>query len=258
MRRYVLLLACLLVFAPWSYAAVTFDGVDDWITAGDNGDISGAFTLMAWVKPLAIGTHQIIASKFDVGDTADQSYYLSLFTTSTLRGLVASGILSNTVNGSTTLVNGTWYHAAVTWDGNIANAPIVYLNGVNDSTSPSVNMAASPLNITASFIIGARENGGSLGQFCNCAIDDVRFYAGRAYTAAEVHAVWASKLRYFHIGTTPSMYLPLNDCASGASGNGVTFRDRAGSAMNGTGDDGANNTGLTCGGSILSHPGDMR
>ena len=48
---------------------------------------------------------------------------------------------------------------------------------------------------------------------------------------------------------------PLDDCADGATGDGVSFRDRSGNGRTMTGDDGDNNSGLTCSGSAyLSYP----
>ena len=44
----------------------------------------------------------------------------------------------------------------------------------------------------------------------------------------------------------PTASWPLDDCGDGASGNGVTFRDRSGNNRHATGDNGGNDTGLTC------------
>ena len=54
-------------------------------------------------------------------------------------------------------------------------------------------------------------------------------------------------------------YWPLDDCSDGTSGDAVAFVDRSGMGNNGTGDNGANNTGLTCrDSSYLSYPGGAR
>lgn len=248
-----------LLFVPLAHAGVDFDGSDDLINMGDVNDVSGAFSILAWIRPDAVGAHMMIVSKYDLGDTADQTYYLSVFTDSKLRALIQSGTLPNIRTATTVLSAGTWYHVAMTWDGNTANLPTIYLNGVNDDgSSAGPSMAVGPLNITAQFIIGARENGAGFATSFNGVIDDVRIYTGRALSAMEVANVAASRLRYGYTGTVLSGYWPLDECADGASGNIVSFKDRA-SVNNGSGDDGANNTGLTCMASpILSYPGGVR
>ena len=65
---------------------------------------------------------------------------------------------------------------------------------------------------------------------------------------SEISLLNSSKVRSTPLMIKPSnlkMYITLDNLAEGSSANGATLSDRKQSGFNGTGDDGANNTGLT-------------
>lgn len=78
----------------------------------------------------------------------------------------------------------------------------------------------------------------------NGVIDQVITY-NSALSAGEIAAVAQGRRTHLR-KTTPTAMVTFDNCADGASGDGVVFRDLSGNGRTITGADGANNTGLTC------------
>ena len=169
--------------------ALKFNGVDDFVNHKDASDLAGPFSISVWFKPEALGTLQMLVSKYDEDNVvANASYYFGIQTTKKLRAVMipdAPSLLKVT-NGQTTLVDGTWVHAVLTWDGNSANPLKIYLNGKDDSEeNPERNDDVSLRNISVNMLIGARTKGKGAAAFFTGLMDDVRIY-DRALSSDEV------------------------------------------------------------------------
>ena len=166
--------------ATWSAAgrygsALSFDGVNDWVTTPDASslDLTTAMTLEAWVRPSALGGWRTVMAKERTGGVvyglyADQAGARPL-------GQVFIGSERNAA-GTAALPLNAWTHLAATYDGAVLR---LYVNGVlAGSISVSGAMAAS----TGVLRIG----GNSIwGEWFAGLIDEVRVY-NRVLTASEI------------------------------------------------------------------------
>lgn len=158
-----------------SYAELVDSGVSE-------ADITGPLTLMAWVKPAALGGTQMIISKdnvyeLEIGKVADDVWNLRL---------------DNVVvgQGSTTLENGFWYHLAASWDGETVT---YYVNGLEDGTAGFNGVLSSN---DENLGVGARPTAAIAGGptfFFVGNIDDARIY-DRALDATEIASIVAATL----------------------------------------------------------------
>jgi len=222
------LLLVLLTCLPVS-ADVDCDGVDDLLTTGSalsNFFSASTGTVMGWVKvtsdvPDACfgGANMLTddATFWGVGRTSDgaQSFCAYLYD-----GANILTILNTKTNG--------WHHLAWTHG---SGTQTLYLDGVSIASA-----AAGDISFMGGLLVMCKEMPDRLA--------DLRTYTS-VLSVDELAVIAQSHLR--GIGRTqPSGYWPLTACGDGAAGNTVTFLDRSGNGRNATGDDGANNTGLTC------------
>jgi N,N-dimethylformamidase beta subunit-like, C-terminal/Concanavalin A-like lectin/glucanases superfamily/Bacterial Ig domain len=171
----------------WSAAgkyggALSFDGVNDWVTVNDSNslDLANALTLEAWVNPTAINGWECALMKEATGDLAYAIYADNNGNDSGgPRRPVASIRQGNSTYwtpGTAQLSTNTWTHLAVTYDGSNLN---IYVNGSLASSLPR----SGPINVSSSPL---RMGGNSLwGEWFNGLIDEVRIYS-RALGQAEI------------------------------------------------------------------------
>jgi hypothetical protein len=155
--------------------ALSFDGVNDWVTVADNNllDLTGGLTLMAWVRPdVASGVRDVLVKEgtgVDVYNLYARNW----------RGLPEGNVLvggSNRTAEGSALAAGTWVHLAATYDG----ATLRYYT--NGSLLASTTISGSIATSGGALRIG----GNSLwGEFFDGLIDEVRIYS-RALSAAEI------------------------------------------------------------------------
>lgn len=198
---------------------ISFDGVDDRISFGGIATGDDTYSVTAWIRASSFtDSWQSILTQGG-GD----GLYLRL------SQLVAFGTSGGSHFSNTAISQDTWYHVAfvnngVNW--------VIYLNGTSDAT-------------------GA--NGGTCGALTHMGDNDGSdTFHGRLADVA-VFSIALSSTQVANLAsksTTPGVigdliaWLPLDEVANGSSGNGVTFVDDA-NANDGTGNDGANDTGLT-------------
>ena len=105
--------------------ALSFDGVNDYVEVPSASSIMPAtLTVEAWVQPGKIGARQSIVSKWDGG--GDASYSLELTAGNKFLFYLHNGTTTKYITGTTTVIDGTWYHVAGTYDGSSAN---LYVDG---------------------------------------------------------------------------------------------------------------------------------
>ncbi len=155
-------------------ASLGFDDSDDYVSVPTYTNLTSVsdFTVAAWIK--STGTNETIVQVHDGSATATaDELRLRRDSSSTIEVKTNSVIRTNT---TTTLVNGTWYHVAVTRAGTTLNA---YIDGKLES---SVTDSSGALNLSlCNFLIGADNDTASCSSVTPTnvfegQIDDVRLY----------------------------------------------------------------------------------
>ena len=156
--------------------ALTFDGVNDWVTVADQNDLdlTTAMTVEAWVYPTATtNAWRTVLAKEQNGGLA----YAMMANSSSGRPY---GLISNPgeqlAQGSAALPPNAWSHMATTYDG---SAVRLYVNGTLVATTPAIGSIATgsdPLHF-----------GGNTtwGEWFQGTLDDIRIY-NRTLTAGEI------------------------------------------------------------------------
>ncbi|MFC1620995.1 DUF2341 domain-containing protein [Candidatus Omnitrophota bacterium] len=135
--------------------AIEFDGVDDYVSMGDNVDIASALTVEVWVKTDSVSGDHIIDK--------DNEYAL-YFSGTTLRWKIGTTDPTNAVYSSWT--DGKWYHLVGIWDGTNAS---LYIDGALIGTDTKSATAT-----TNALFIGT--NSPTPGSYFDGLIDEVRIY----------------------------------------------------------------------------------
>lgn len=150
--------------------AVSFDGVDDYVSVPHNAALNlSNFSFEAWINLSSASGALTILSKGDGTNAATTNYIFNVggSTNNSKLGLFAGGAW---YSANTALSTGVWYHAAVTVSG---TSVAFYLNGMADGTATlSGSMYTGG---TYLFKIGEQGDG------CNCnhmngKIDEVRVW----------------------------------------------------------------------------------
>ncbi|MDP2668785.1 MAG: LamG domain-containing protein [bacterium] len=220
--------------------ALSFDGVNDWINAGNSSTLSfsaadSKFTLAAWVKPdtNSANLNTIISRYIGTGNQRQWAFVTTA--TGQIKIIISEdGIDSNVSIVSVPVLQlGTWSHVAVTM--NISTDVFkMYINGAEVSITGSAPIAALFAS-TGNVNIGNRKDG-TEGPWDGL-LDDVRVY-NRALTADEIK-------RLYKIGATLKINTSINNdsLANGLVGYwtmnapdvaGTTAYDRSGNAKNGS------------------------
>jgi hypothetical protein len=173
-------------------SAYMFNGLTGYINVSTGNDFNSKyFTLSFWINPsasnLASGAHVLDKSHYENGaDTggwffaASGGYYKF--------GLVTgkNAICAATLSGQTLTAN-VWTHVAIR---KTSNSLTVYKNG-----APVVDQYCSDDNILGNgekpFIIGARNNGGTLDRYFQGKLDDIIYFA-RALGDGEISDLFSS------------------------------------------------------------------
>jgi hypothetical protein len=176
--------------------ALSFDGVNDWVTVTDTAasklDLTTGMTLEAWVNPTAAAGWETIVMK-ERGGAGEGLLAYALYArdgapraggTAGPAGYLRPNPVASTtdrgVRGATAVPMNAWTHLATTYDGTNMR---FYVNGNLVGTtagSGSINVANGALRIGGN-------NSAPLGQgeFFKGLIDEVRVY-NRALSAAEI------------------------------------------------------------------------
>jgi len=206
-------------------AAVSMDGVNDYISLPSLEVTGSALTVSAWVKNSSFpsGVAQRFISKA-VDGTESQTYWmLGQINNGQNRlhfRLRAGGATTTLIASTGNLPLNTWYHAAATYDGSNMR---LFLNGVQVGSVAKSGPLSSGPNVAVN--IGRSPEG---SNYLSGAIDDVRIYSS-ALTSAEVAALAGTSTNQ---PPTVSLSGPANG-ASFAAGTTITVSATAADA-NGT------------------------
>jgi hypothetical protein len=233
----------LLLSSVPAHAAIDCDGVDDVLTGAalSNFITVGTKTYMVWYTPAgaeptatdcsAGAAQKILGSE----DGASNFIYISRKNATTLCGGNRDGdydSLETTYAGA-----GTTVHLAVTHSGGTLS---LYHNGVFVASGSSGNTE----QVTNALKVCDGRGNPAQGVVHHVALYDV------LVPVSEIAAL-ASNKRPRLRRTMPTGEWLFDNCAPGTSGDAVVFRDHSGQSRTLTGDNGANNTGLTCQASVV-------
>ena len=165
--------------AAWTNAgryggALTFDGVDDWVTVADAPalDLSTGMTVEAWVRPTALGRWRTVAFKERPRGTA-----YSLFASQQQGVPVGQVDIAGEKNATASaLPPNAWSHLAVTYDGTTLR---LYRNGVlggSRAVGGPIPASSGPLRIGGNSV---------WSEWFAGQIDELRIY-DRALSATEI------------------------------------------------------------------------
>jgi len=175
--------------AQWTAAgrycgALSFNGSSDWVTVADQGslELTGPFTISAWVKPASVSTLAPVAVKERAGGI---SYGIYSSEGRLINGLSRAPSAIATVNRTesaatsvSALPVNAWSHLAATFNGGFLS---LYVNGALARSRPARGWlagGAGPLRIGANAV---------LGQFFQGVVDELRVYS-RELSESELQA----------------------------------------------------------------------
>ncbi|MFT6601005.1 MAG: hypothetical protein ACJAZZ_000123 [Dokdonia donghaensis] len=156
-------------YAPEYYyeSSITFDGVRDYMDADDVADLTGPFTISAWVKRGPNSGNREIISKSNTSLT--EGYSLGLDGAFIPRILWEdTGGTTRVHNASTALPQDEWHHIAVIYNGTRVT---FYIDGVEDTG----RNLPSPVASNQHFLIAATDHA-SPSNFFDGTIDEVRIW----------------------------------------------------------------------------------
>jgi hypothetical protein len=160
--------------------ALSFDGVNDWVTVADSVslELATGMTLEAWVNPSVVAGWNTVLLKeagagmsYELYSNNDLNRPAAYFT-------VPSGAI-RAVTGTAAVGANAWTHVAVTYDGASMR---MYVNGVLVRTTARTGAIVAedgPLHIGGNEVWG--------GEWFSGLIDEVRIY-NRALSATEIAA----------------------------------------------------------------------
>jgi len=142
-------------------------------------DITGDFTLEAWVKIEEISTNMVVVGKYSSA-TSQKSYMLFIDTNLDLTAYFShDGVHHSNAKISNGVIDdyiGKWVHIAATADVSQGASGIqIYLNGQPQEMTTLSNFSTSVLNGTADFRIGSRFESANQ-DFFDGKIDEVRVW----------------------------------------------------------------------------------
>lgn len=244
-------------------AAVVFDNVDDSVRLTNESafdfDRLNPWTVSVWINRTTQTSEDEIYVKYAAGYNTSTGIFLT--PSGSCAGCV-SMVMTNAAgtNGIVVVSNGgvistgQWTHLAVTYSGSSTAAGLnLYVNGTSQTLNVSRDdLSGTVLNNTVPWV-------GDDSQDIGCCVfdgsmSDLRVY-NRALSAAEVKTLSDSKLKSGGIVQGLVAYYPMDDRTHGASADGASIIKDVVGGNHATGDNGANNTGLTFGAeTVLTYP----
>ncbi len=174
--------------------SIDFDGVDDYLDAGNVLNLGNNFTVSAWIK--RSGANQSIVSKRNAGFTS--GYDLRINNAGRVEMSWMNGTLQ-TITSTVSIPTNVWHNVAVTFDGTTAR---LYIDGVLN-----VSQALSTVPDTNESFLIAAAGGTSTTSFFDGTIDEVRVF-GTALSAAQLRYIMNQEVRQHSDGTVNGSIVP--------------------------------------------------
>lgn len=237
----LLIIIFILLIPRAAIAGITFDGVDDRVPLTSAKTETTSFTLSVWVQIAALPASSM--RFFMNGRGGVNGWGVSVTATDGVIRFTKCAVADLDIDiGSFTL--NTWHQIVVVVSS--GSAVELYYDGVDKGNYG--NTAAISAN-TNEILVGSDNDGSGIPTFFwKGKITEV-YYWNAALTAGNVTTLYGGGTPTRGAGTSISasnlkIYLPMNDGTSG-SANGQTVADTSGQSNNGTGNWGANASGLT-------------
>jgi Concanavalin A-like lectin/glucanases superfamily len=185
MKSRIITLFIFLFYVSASNAAITFDGVDDYVSIGDKTQlkITGEITISVWVKGNAQQNKGIV-SKYSA-TSAQRGYLLASENVANSQKITwyyqrsaGSFNADDTLTTSTNVLDGTWHHIVATFLP--STYARIYVDGILNA-SDTTTIQSAIVNNTAPVQIGLHDTSTNF----NGSIDDLRIY-NRALTETEI------------------------------------------------------------------------
>jgi len=186
--------------------SLKLDGTD-YLTApnSDATNLTGPWTLSAWINLSVINQQQGIIEKYD-WTSAGGGYALRVGADNRIHAYVVEGTKVQGIASNTVLQQGKWYHVVATFDN--AGTLSIYINGILDSTV-SVSYTSWPSSATLK--IGARGDNGAYSL--NGLIDDVQI-RNYALPAFDIQYIMNDQM-----SSSNTLWLQLENNLADSSGN---------------------------------------
>ena len=153
-----------------------FNGTNKYVDLGDNFDLTGNFTISAWIKRES-ATNRSIVSKMK----SNQGYNFRIDANNKLEMYwYSAGSFYQSVISNTVIPTGKWHHVAAIYNNNQLT---LYIDGVKERTRTRQN----PVATGHSALIGALD-GSSPGSFFRGDIDELRIW-NVALTENQLHYI---------------------------------------------------------------------
>lgn len=248
------------------WAGIDFDGVDDIVNYGDVAAAEPvSFSISAWVYHDSLTTDDTILTK-TTPNTLDEGFLLFRDDVAAISGRTdtyvnyveeSDGATTCRLEGATNASpSENWTHVVGTYTEGSSTGMRLYVNGVEDANSPASSASCTGLVNAGNLLIGDTNAPTNLKPF-DGKITEVAMW-NVVLTQAQVSQLALSRVKRMPLQISPSnliFYSPLDDQPDGTSFDGDTALDYDATANNGTGDNGANNTGLTAKAEeVLSYP----
>ncbi len=198
----------------------TFDGTNDFTLIGNTIDLTGDFSVSAWVRTTgsnATNSDKTIVAKKGLSG----GYHFMIRDDNTVEFNVGSGS-SNRIRSNTSINNNIWHHVAVTYSGTTAN---LYIDGMLDETDSMNNPSSS----SESFTIGAvYESKNVISDHFEGDIDEVRLWAN-TLSIDEIRFIMNQEIERSAGGMVQGKVLPFtitkNDVGSRLYSNLLAYYD---------------------------------
>lgn len=251
-----LLILFMLVCSP-AWAGIDVDGTDDFASCGNAETLqeNAAITISAWINPDTDHIGSIVSRRNDPAG-GNVRFAVSSTVAKSLRFSVAGGVQLEQVSVANSITTGAWQHVLVTWTGSTtASNAYLYVNGTEVTYATTTNGSSLIDNTGGVLRIG---NTYPTFNYFNGKITEVAIWS-EVLDSHEIEKLALSRTKRIPLQIRPSTligYWPIDNLADGAAAHAGTFINyKAPGTHDCTGDDGANNTGMTAlAEAVLSYP----
>lgn len=217
----------------WSKYSANLDGTAEFIDCGDGASLqferTDEFSISCWFRTNTASSDTFVAK---MSDSPDFRGYALQFSgigqiQVELRNAVGDRLVVNTDN---TFRDDTWHHVVFTWNGTISTVAAnvtIYVDGVNEAVTTSLDGLTATIANTAGLKIGARGDA-TPANFWTEYITDVAVY-DKELSLAEVQAIYNSGIpldnRSLSTASNLAGYWRCGDASPGGVSRFVTNLD---------------------------------